>query len=315
MNKTAFLKLFSVIFVLATVFLPNVNTVKVFAAEEVTAVAPDDLTDKSFTVTNSYEVTEGYGHYYFTLKPNGINLSEEYEISAFWIFDGDSFASNAIFQMTVETDPTKTHSLSVIVNVKNQVGDIVKSVELPKSYYKDGKVLENPTAAQTPQKNHSLKLIYLPIIALILLIVYLTYFKKQSYTGGLGTTIDRLGGIINMDVLIDNVINNEKLTDKQKLHKIRLLYKTVKLNLTSTLNMLKTYALDTGVTIDTKPAVESISAALNFMDKDYKKLSLNELIDILNTLLKEHLTTAISVCKMIEETNNKYLKKMNDAQI
>lgn len=324
MNKSSYLfKRFLSVIVIALVFtflvsdLYNARALTKDVARQA-VLDPSSLTADSFTITNTYSAEQNLGHYTFTLGlKEGNTLDEAYELSIFWTFDEDTFKSSEVFTMTTDSDPTKSHSLSVVINVINKSdGTNVKAVELPLSYYKDGKVLANYEPATTePQKTGFLKMFYLPIIALILLIIYLIYFKKQSYTGGLDVTIDRLRGIVNMDGLIADVVNSDKLTEKKKLGKIRLLYKTVKLDLTNTLNMLKTYTLSASVNIDTKSAVEKINGAVEFLDKDYKKMSIEELTTTLDQLFKEHLTPAITICRMIVETNNKYLKKVHNEQI
>lgn len=286
------------------------------------SVLPDEapeITEKDVIVDVAYEViNQTAAKYYFTLSLNGIDLPEKFSLKADWTFDGDMFSSDRSFDMTTIIDSDKTHSLKIKAYVvDNDTGEIVLSVDLPSKYYKDGKVLQNyeDKTIEEPSRNGLLKMFYLPIIAVVLLIIYFIYFRKQNYTAGLDVTIDRLSNVMGTTSAVEKILGNEKYSDKRKLRELRLIFKTMKLDVTGTANMLKSYSLESSVSVDTKLAVEKLNLATEHLNKiEYEKLTAQELSSAINDFLEKHVKQCLSICRQIVATNNKYLKKHYDDQ-
>lgn len=272
------------------------------------------LSEQNVSIAVEYEVTsQSTGKYYFTLLLKDVAISPKYKLQVDWTFDGDMFTEDETFEMTAGLDPEKSHSLTVTAYVKNvDTNEVVSSVTLPVKYYKDGKVLQNhiDVEPEQPDGRGVLRLIYLPVIAAVLLIVYLIYFRKQNYTGGLDVTIERLSNVLNIASTIDNILNNAKLSEKKKLSQLRLLYKTTRLDVNGTANMLKSYALESNVGVNTNLAVEKLTVAIDALnDVKYKETSAEELSAALYDFLENQIKPTLAVCKQMVVTNNRYLKK------
>ena len=194
--------------------------------------------------------------------------------------------------MNTDLDPEKTHKLQLKVYlVKNSDNSVVSTLDMPIKYYKDGKILQNYNEPNNEQaeENGTLRLFMLPVIALVMLLVYLLFFVKSKYVDGLEYTIDKLNKVCDLKKKADFVYKNEKLPDRKRLSKMRSLFRSMKAEMLIASGMLKSYSLEASFTTD-------------------------ELYDKICILSETLIVPAIAICKQIVATNNKYLKKVSGDQ-
>ena len=287
-----------------------------------TEVVPDldasSLTIENVTLQCGFEVVnQSTGRYNFYVSFMNEKYADYYRLEGDWIFDGNMFSEGSEFSMNTDLDPEKTHKLQLKVYlVKNSDNSVVATLDMPIKYYKDGKILQNYNEPNNEQaeKNGTLRLFMLPVIALVMLLVYLLFFVKSKYVDGLEYTIDKLNKVCDLKKKADFVYKNEKLPDRKRLAKMRSLFRSMKAEMLIASGMLKSYSLEANLSVNTKLAVEKMNTIVDFLSEETSSFTTDELYDKICILSETLIVPAIAVCKQIVATNNKYLKKVSGDQ-
>ena len=211
-----------------------------------TEVVPDldslKLTESDVTLQCNFEVVnQSTGRYNFYVSFMNEKYSDYCRLEGDWFFDGNMFSEGSEFSMNTDLDPTKTHSLKLkIYLVKISDNSVISTLDMPIKYYKDGKILQNYSAPGEQQEENggTLRLFMLPVIALVMLIVYLLFFVKSKYVDGLEYTIAKLNKVCDLKKEADSVFKNDRMPEKKRLAKMRSLFRGMKAEMLITSGML-----------------------------------------------------------------------------
>lgn len=287
----------------------NHNTTQVASAVE-NESDQSQLEHADYYLINSREVLNDDFHiYHLRLEArNSLSLNDGEYLSVYWKFDDDTFVGNQndlTMSFTVSSDPTSVHVLSIkMYLLENNIEK--EALSLDKYYIKDGNVLSN----FHNNREVGLRMIYLPIIAVLMLIGYLIYFHRQQHSGGLDFASERLAHIYGMSSTIEDTLTNNKISDKAKLKVMKKTYKNIKSNLITVLHLINAISLENSISIDNKAVLNEIKNTISFMEKaDLKVMTLDDFDYFYQELFNKHIAPSLDLCRRVIAAHKKYLKE------
>ena len=260
-----------------------------------------------FKLSFSYTTSPEAKYYEFkvdfaddVIKQNYANKTLEYN----WVVSGTS--SPIEVNKNVCKLPLTDASVNVIQTVNVEIidsEDTSNKVSFTK-YYRNGNEVE---VVDVETNKGLLPYFYVPIIAILCLVGYITFYKGNSLTGGLEYTQERLDFLQQYKTKIQEIITDTTLDEKKKKKQLVSILRTLRTHIYTIRRIISNMSFEQSIdnTDLLKEANTTIEALYSI---NPKKLDVTTLANSLLKVFEKNIDIVTKMNKKTMESRKRYLK-------